>query len=391
MVVSMSITVKSYVHYFFKNPAYVDVPYFYNYHGNGSMNKKTLCIFSPAFPNDDEPSWLTPVQVLITALNNAFPELKIVIFSFQYPPASDTYLWHGNQVIPFNMAGKSKLSKPFTWMKIFYTFYRIKRKEPVLGILSFWCSECTFIAAYCQKLLNIRYYCWLFGQDAKKGNKYVKRVKPKEGSLIALSDFLQEEFHRNYGIKPRYVIPKGIEPEFFDKEPVTRDIDILCTGSLIALKRYDIAIEVIDALVKHFPELKAELCGEGVQKINLTNLVIEKGLKANILLHGLVPHRKTLKLMRKAKILLHPSSYEGFGFACLEALYAGAHVISFCKPMKQDIPQWHIVKTKEEMLATALAILSDKTTTYESVLPYTGHETAMAVMQLFDYPTANKT
>ena len=54
--------------------------------------------------------------------------------------------------------------------------------------------------------------------------------------------------------------------------------------------------------------------------------------------------------MQRTKIFLHTSSYEGFSGACLEALYAGAHVISFCEPMKQKIDHWHIVKDEKEML-----------------------------------------
>ena len=36
--------------------------------------------------------------------------------------------------------------------------------------------------------------------------------------------------------------------------------------------------------------------------------------------------------------------------ACLEALYAGCHVISFCKPMNTDFEHWHIVNTEEDMI-----------------------------------------
>ena len=88
--------------------------------------------------------------------------------------------------------------------------------------------------------------------------------------------------------------------------------------------------------------------------------------------------------MQRSKIFLHPSSYEGFGVVCLEALYAGAHVISFCKPMIKDIEHWHIVNSKEEMLKKLLKILCNTSTEYRAILVSSIDESAKAVMQIFN-------
>jgi SAM-dependent methyltransferase len=90
--------------------------------------------------------------------------------------------------------------------------------------------------------------------------------------------------------------------------------------------------------------------------------------------------------MQRTKILLHTSGYEGFGVVCLEALYAGAHVISFCRPMEQDIPHWHIADSPEEMMQMAEEILRDPATSYTPVLPYTMKDTVRSVMELFTPP-----
>ena len=88
-------------------------------------------------------------------------------------------------------------------------------------------------------------------------------------------------------------------------------------------------------------------------------MITKSGLEKNILLTGELPYPDTLQLMQRAKVFLHPSSYEGFSGVCLEALYAAAHVISFCKPMKQDIAQWHIVQSREEMFEKTVSILGN--------------------------------
>jgi glycosyltransferase involved in cell wall biosynthesis len=89
--------------------------------------------------------------------------------------------------------------------------------------------------------------------------------------------------------------------------------------------------------------------------------------------------------MQQSKIFLHPSSYEGFSMVCLEALYAGCHVISFCKPINVDFDHWHIVKTKEEMVEKALEILTLCDLTHESVMPYSINNSAKSVVQLFSH------
>jgi len=84
--------------------------------------------------------------------------------------------------------------------------------------------------------------------------------------------------------------------------------------------------------------------------------------------------------MKKTKIMLHTSEYEGFGNVCIEALYAGAHVISFTKPMNEAIPHWHIVATKEEMIIKAFDILQNDQTEYTPVLPFDMNDSAKAFM-----------
>src|SRR4029077_11905070 len=106
-------------------------------------------------------------------------------------------------------------------------------------------------------------YCWLLVKDARKTNNVVKLLRPLPDNLIALSDFIQKEFEKNFSIRPQHIIPIGVDPLLFDNKYVEKDLDILGTGSLIPLKQYDVFIEVIDELTKQFPALKAAICGKG--------------------------------------------------------------------------------------------------------------------------------
>ena len=98
---------------------------------------------------------------------------------------------------------------------------------------------------------------------------------------------------------------------------------------------------------------------------------------------GELPHEQVLALMQRSKILLHTSSYEGFGCVCAEALYARANVMSFCRPMKAEIEQWHIVTDRNEMKEKALDLLLNPSTQYKSIKVYNIDEVAEKFRQLF--------
>jgi glycosyltransferase involved in cell wall biosynthesis len=181
-------------------------------------------------------------------------------------------------------------------------------------------------------------------------------IPPKADELIALSDFLQNEFKTNHGVTPQHVIPAGIDTKQFINSAAEKDIDLLAVGSLIPLKQYSIFLEIVAGIKKQLPHITAVLVGNGPEKERLQTLITKSGLKTNVSLTGELPYPEVLQLMQRAKVFLHPSSYEGFFGVCLEALYARAHVISFCKPMKQDIENWHVVSSKVAMKQRAISI-----------------------------------
>ena len=89
--------------------------------------------------------------------------------------------------------------------------------------------------------------------------------------------------------------------------------------------------------------------------------------------------------MKRSKVFLHTSNYEGFSVACMEALGSGCQVISFIKPMRYDIIRWHIVGTISEMMETAKSILSNPESVYEPVIPFTVRESVRSILQLYNY------
>jgi glycosyltransferase involved in cell wall biosynthesis len=322
----------------------------------------TLIILTPGFPADENDTACVPAQqVFVRYLKKTYPQLNIIILSFQYPFTKNIYSWEGIQVIPFAGKERSGFRRLLLWIRVYKTLQRLRRENKVVGILSFWFTECPLVGKRFARKYGLRHFTWLLGQDARKNNRYVQRSRPGGNELVALSDFIRDEFEKNYVVRPAHVIPPGIDTVLFDQQQPVKDIDILCAGSLIPLKQYTIAIEVIAELKNKFPDIKAVIAGKGPEKDMLQSLISKLGLASNVSLTGELTHREVLRLMQKTKVFLHPSSYEGFGVVCTEALYASAAVISFVKPMKEPIPNWHIVATNEEMVATAMQLLASFT------------------------------
>jgi glycosyltransferase involved in cell wall biosynthesis len=350
---------------------------------------KALVILTPGFPKDETDTTCIPDrQIFVKVLKETYPQLNIIVLTFHYPFIAAEYEWHGVKVIALGGKSKGHIHRRIIWARARKILKKLHTQFELTGLLSFWLGECAFVGQQFSEKYGIKYFCWLLGQDAKAGNKYVKRVNTSGENLIALSDFLVREFEKNYRITPAHVVPGAIDTSLFGTTPAERDIDIMGAGSLIPLKQYDVFVDVVDGLKKDMPGIKAVICGKGPEQQMLQDKIKQLGLENSITLTGELPHVGVLELMQRSKVFLHTSNYEGFGIVCLEALYAGAKVISLVRPMDADIANWHVVANKYGMQLAAKKFLNDAGNKYNSVLPYAMIDSVKAVMNLFDQQEA---
>jgi glycosyltransferase involved in cell wall biosynthesis len=351
-----------------------------------SNEMKTIVILTPAFPaNESESYWVPSQQLFVKALRKNFPELNIIVLSFLYPYHKSEYDWNEIKVNSFDGMHQRKLKRLLLLRTIWQTLKKIKKENNVIGIFSFWCRECALIGKWFGKWHKVKHLCWICGQDARKMNKMVKLIRPTSEELVAMSNFLVNEFEKNHGVRPAHVIHNAIDPQSFPPISVERDIDILGAGSFEPLKQYDVFTKIVKAIREKLHNIKAYHCGIGVEKEKIQSLIKELALENHFQLLGGKPHDELMILMQRTKVFLHPSLYEGFSTVCLEALYAGAHVVSFCDPMEGKIPHWHIVRTKEEMIEKTSEILQQPFTEYKPVLLHSMDDSVKAVMNLFGY------
>lgn len=350
--------------------------------------KNAFVILTPGFAASAKDTTCLPMQQqLVKAILNSYADIEVIILSFQYPYVERYYQWFGATVYSFNGKNKGGVARLRLRKKVIAVLNKLRSEKYIIGLLSFWLNECAAVGKSFGEKFSIPHYCWLFGQDARKENKYPKRLAVQSKELIALSDFLQKEFERNHSIRPFKVIPPGIELKTFKHQ--RRDIDLLAVGSLIPLKRFEIFVEVVTVIKKTFANIKALIIGDGAEKENMEKLILDLGLQENISIAGELHYSEVLSCMQRSRILVHPSSYEGFSGVCLEALSSGAHVVSFCKAMNKDIDHWYIVNDKEEMERKLLHLLQLQID-HNPVVPFSMNDSVEQLMGLYGQPSTEQ-
>jgi glycosyltransferase involved in cell wall biosynthesis len=343
-----------------------------------------VVIVTPGFPeNEQDTTCLPAFQQFALSAKKCFPQLGLVILTFQYPFTKKEYEWHGIKVISLGGKNNSGFFRVLIWIRAYLTLRKIKRQNTVVGLLSLWLTECSLVANYFGKFNGLKHYMWLIGQDAKLTNAYIARIKPKGDNIIAMSDFLQEEFFKNHKQNPFLVAENGInESAFPPLNTGNRQIDIIGVGSLSPLKNYKQFIEVVCDVQKKYPHVKAAIIGAGEEEDSLKELVKQLQLQNTIAFLGLLPHTKVFEWMNDSKLFLHTSYFEGNSTVLMEALYSGCKVVSKQSLRATPVKNLHIKTTKEEMINCSLQILQENAPP-ERVVFNTMDKSAEKIISLF--------
>jgi glycosyltransferase involved in cell wall biosynthesis len=220
------------------------------------------------------------------------------------------------------------------------------------------------------------------GQDARSSNRYLRRLRPGHASrLIALSQFHADVFQKNTGFRAAHLIPWGVDPtETPQHLPTERPIDILGVGSLIPVKNWEKWLQCIAIVRKSEPAIRAELIGEGPLRKHLEKKAREFGLADTVRFTGSLPRPEVMTRMRMAKVLLHTSDYESFGFILPEAAMNGCRQVS--TPVGIGPEMAACADTPEQLAALTLHAMQ-QTVLQTPGLPFTIEKAADDYQRLF--------
>ena len=187
-------------------------------------------------------------------------------------------------------------------------------------------------------------------------------------SVISVSNSIENEFiHATLLSKKNHVIYNVVDllrvKEYASKEEdnVCNNVDIAFLGRLTISKNLFLFCEIVQDYKIKNKNVRALIIGDGELEQELKEYIVNHNLQDNIEMVGF--QKNPYKYLKKAKLLLMPSKYEGFGLAAVESLALGKPVVCSGAGGLRDIvtPECGaICSTKEEYLQEINQLLENK-------------------------------
>ncbi len=288
-----------------------------------------LLLLTPGFAADEtDHNCIPPLQALVRGLLRRGAEVYIV--AMEYPFTDRPYRWHGAEVYPCN--GRNR-----RWMKLLTTWRAIRCSKDILDVCgidivhSFWVGIAAGVGESVAARYGIPHITTLMGQDVLPNNQYLSLLSRPEQfqRLVALSTFHNDALEKSTGLQAAHVIPWGLWESAAPTAPAeSRPLDVLGVGSLLPVKNWSKWLQTLALVVQTRPNLQAELIGEGPERRKLEALCQRLGLSERVRFAGNLPRQEVLNRMGEARVLLHTSDFESFGFVFPEAAQAGCRIVS---------------------------------------------------------------
>lgn len=259
---------------------------------------------------------------------------------------------------------KNKIFNSFLYsLMIFFDFYYYHTKVKKIvndGKYDWTVSFYQFLPAYLTNIKSSKHIIWLhgsiehfFGGIKNIFKKSYEEKLNKYDYIVAIADEMREQLENFYPNLPKNKIKRIYNPFDFeeiykkmddvnslnDEEKELINDDFICTVGRLdeGQKDFMTLINAYEFLYKNNKiKEKLYIIGDGPSKNDLINVVKQKNLEQNILFLGkkLNPYI----WMRKAKIFILSSKFEGFGLVLVEAMACETFVISSsCKTGPKEI------------------------------------------------------
>ncbi|MCK5377795.1 MAG: glycosyltransferase [Acidobacteria bacterium] len=313
---------------------------------------RRILLVTPGFPADERDSLcIPPLQLMLRELKGRRPDLALSVLALHYPAEIRSYRWHGIEVRALGRANHRWPLRLIDLARARRLAERLHAGQPFSHVHAFWLSDAALVASSIANSWSCSASVTAMGQDVLPANRYSRRLTRGAAQLVAISDRAAVILEQSAGRKPDRVIPWGIGPPP-DVLPQwdSRPIDVLGVGSLIDLKRWSHLLEVCGRLAASDTNHRTVLVGDGPLRASLEAEARERGLSDALVFTGELPRSEVLRLMEKARVLLHPSRFEGQGFVFDEALSRGMSIVSGPVGTATPSERWRV--TTSEALAS---------------------------------------
>lgn len=352
---------------------------------NNEMTK--LLLLTPGFAaNGTDHNCIPPLQALVRGLLRRGAEVYIV--ALEYPFTDRPYRWHGAEVYPCN--GRNRLwLKPRTSLRAVVRAHNLLDRGPFDAIHSFWLGLAAVVGEHISEERGVPHITTLMGQDVLPGNRWFRLLyatERYERRLVALSEFHNDALEDSTGMRAGHVIPWGLWESAMPPMPADlRPLDVLGVGSLVPVKNWAKWLQTLALVAQACPDLQAELIGNGPERRKLERLCQRLGLSGRVRFAGNLPRQAVLNRMGEARVLLHTSDFESFGFVFPEAAQAGCRIVS--TPVGIAPEMGAVCGFSEGELAVevldALRLPNGEMTNEEMATRFSAADTAAAYLDLY--------
>lgn len=162
-------------------------------------------------------------------------------------------------------------------------------------------------------------FTFLYANSCKKYKK-----------ILTVSNSVFDEFIYGEKFKDKLLVvgnPVNITPVRHKAGdiPTDKEFEVCFLGRLTEQKQPLLFLEIIAKLKETKPQIKAIMIGDGELREQVEQKIQELSLCDNVSLTGFLTN--PYEVMKKCKILLMPSAWEGFGLAAVEAMALGMPVV----------------------------------------------------------------
>lgn len=161
------------------------------------------------------------------------------------------------------------------------------------------------------------------------GRRFTRWVLTHCNQISAVSNSLRETTIA-LGANPEHicVVSNGVDTQRFTMGDDRREDTILYVGSFIERKGLRYLLHSLPGIIRHHPERRLVLVGEGPQYEELVALATRLGVADHVTFLPFSPQDQVARWMRRARLLVLPSIEEGQGVVLLEALASGTPIVA---------------------------------------------------------------
>ncbi len=168
---------------------------------------------------------------------------------------------------------------------------------------------------------------------ARIGQATERRLAPplyRSARVVTLSESSRREIVELLGLRAERVsvVPPGVDDRFGPgpgRSPVPL---VVAVGRLVAVKRFDLLVRVLDGLRSRVPGLRAAIVGDGYERPRLEALRRELGAERWLSLPGRVGDHELVSWYRRAWVVASASRREGWGMTLTEAAACGTPAVA---------------------------------------------------------------